>query len=256
MNNDRLRNDPHIIISGGPPGIANALKRRMIERGVPANEVKVSADAAGKAEAPDWEAAQQHAMALLGGLQEVADRAGWEPEPEMPAASGAGLTVRADQVARQVEVELEIARRVAVYEASARRLVNLTYDQAEAQYHDGRLNQLEFEAYQTAWRRGGHHLGAGTAAGAERPQEPEVERLVQAILSCLSDREGEGSGSTPPPPPAAPPLARPRRLPEVADPPEPEVVIAISAGSSPIPPEVLFPKRPRAPRRRMDGPCR
>lgn len=222
MNNDRLRNDPHIIISGGPPGVADALKRRMVERGVPGNEVKVGSD-----------------DAAAGGIRTV-------PSP----------SERAEQVGRQVEVELAIAHRAAAYEASARRLVNLTYEQAERQYHNGRVNQLEFEAYQTAWRRSGHHLGASTAAGAERPQEPEVERLVQAILSCLSDRGGEGSGSTPPPPPAAPPLARPRRLPEVEDPPEPEMVIAISAGSSPIPPEVLFPKRPRAPRRRMDGPCR
>ena len=38
-------------------------------------------------EAPQWEADQQHAMARLGGVQEVADREGWEAEPEAPAAA-------------------------------------------------------------------------------------------------------------------------------------------------------------------------
>ncbi len=42
------------------------------------------------AEAPTWEANQQHEMAKLSGLQEVADREGWEPEPEAPAASSVG----------------------------------------------------------------------------------------------------------------------------------------------------------------------
>ena len=143
MGSDSLRNDPHIIISGGPTGVADALKRRMVERGVPANEVKVGGGDA----------------AVRGG-------------GTVPAA-----TERAEQVGRQAEVELEIAHRAAAYEASARRLVNLTYDQAEAQYHQGRINELEFDAYQAAWRRGGHHLGASVAAGAERPQEPAVERL-------------------------------------------------------------------------------
>ncbi len=37
-------------------------------------------------EAPKWEADQQHAMGQLGGVQEVADRSGWEAEPEVPGA--------------------------------------------------------------------------------------------------------------------------------------------------------------------------
>lgn len=37
--------------------------------------------------APGWEADQQHAMAMLSGLQQIADREGWEPEPEAPAAA-------------------------------------------------------------------------------------------------------------------------------------------------------------------------
>ncbi|MHB1527200.1 MAG: hypothetical protein ACYCZN_13150 [Candidatus Dormibacteria bacterium] len=41
-------------------------------------------------EAPEWEANQQHAVAQLSGLQEVADAEGWEPEPEAPAASSVG----------------------------------------------------------------------------------------------------------------------------------------------------------------------
>lgn len=222
MSSESGRSNPHIIISGGPPRVADALRRRMIERGVPANEVAVSADAA------------------LG--------------PSIEAHTA--VTDRADQVARQAEVDLELARRTAALWASARRLVDLTYEQAESRYHDGRINQLEFEAYQTAWRRGGHHLGVSTAAGAERPQEPEVERLVQAILSCLSDRDEGGSGSTPPPPPAVPFLARPRRLPKPKEPAPDEVVWAVSPGVAPLLPKVPFPERPRAPRRRMDGPSR
>ena len=175
---------------------------------------------------------------------------------EMESETNPATQKRAEQMDRQAEVELEIAHRTVALYASARRLVNLTYGQAEAQYHQGRLNQLEFDAYQTAWRRGGHHLGAGTAAGAERPQEPEVERLVQAILSCLSDRDGEGSASTPPPPPAAPPLARPRPLPEAEEPAPDEVVMAVSPGVGPILPTVPFRESLRTPRRRLGGPSR
>lgn len=223
MSSESGRSNPHIIISGGPPRVADALRRRMIERGVPANEVTVSADIA----------------------------------PVMAIEAGAPPTERSGHVARQAEVDLELARRTAALWASAHRLVDLTYEQAESRYYDGRINQLEFEAYQTAWRRGGHHLGASTAAGAERPQEPEVERLVQAILTCPSDRSGKGSSSAPPPPPPPPaPFLAPRPPLEVEEPPDAEVVIAISPGSVPIPPEVLFPKRIRGPRRRMDGPSR
>lgn len=167
------------------------------------------------------------------------------------------LSERAEQVGRQAEVELEIARRTAAYEASARRLVCLTYDQAETQYYQGRINQLEWDAYQTAWRRGGHHLGVSVAVGAAGPQEPAVERLVRAISSCLKERDPKGGGrSAPPPPPAAPPLAQPRRLPEAGHSPETAGAVTVSAGSSPIPAEVLFLKRTGGPRRRMDGPIR
>lgn len=223
MSSDSLQYDPHIIISGGAPGVGDALKRRMVERGVPAREVRV------------------------GGHDREVPSLGTSPS----------LSDRAEQVSRQAEAELEIARRTAAYEASARRLVNLTYAEAEAQYYQGRINQFEFDAFQAAWRRGGHHLGAGVAAGAERPQEPAVERLVQAIFSCLKETHSKGgAGSTPPPPPAAPALEPPRRLPGAEAPPDPEVVVAVATGSSPIPPEVLFPKRTLAPRRRMDGPAR
>ncbi len=53
--------------------------------GVEADVVVPASEPVQKPAAPDtWEADQQHAMARLGGVQEVADREGWEAEPEVP----------------------------------------------------------------------------------------------------------------------------------------------------------------------------
>lgn len=50
----------------------------------PEDEVVPAPEPEQEPEAPDWEADQQHTMAQLSGLQEVADREGWEAEPEAP----------------------------------------------------------------------------------------------------------------------------------------------------------------------------
>lgn len=73
---------------------------------------------------------------------------------------------------------------------TAEQLVNLTLGQAEDYYRDGRLTQVEYEAYRRGWAdAGGTQMGYRGAHGWSTPSEdPAVEVLAAELVALAAKR--------------------------------------------------------------------